>query len=127
MTRILVVEDDRNYRELAETLLAEHEVISAGTLSEANAALRGSVPEMIFLDIALPDGSGLTLLEAVHTVHPDIFVVMLTGSSQKDDVERAIKNGAKGYIIKPLSRQKIKEYMDKYEAFCKIRVKRRTS
>ena len=79
----------------------------AGNSNEILEALRGQpLPDMVLLDIGLPDTSGFDVLARMRA-HPQlkpIPVIMLTGQAQREDVMRGLAGGADGYITKPFDR-----------------------
>ncbi len=70
-------------------------------------------PDMLFLDIGLPNVTGHELLERILTLDPDACVVMLSGSADRANIMRAMEKGAKGFIAKPFTREKIMQYIER--------------
>lgn len=68
---------------------------------------------IITLDITMPEMDGLTTLKKLTEINPDINVIMVTALGTADTVKTAIKLGAKGYIVKPLDREKVLERIGK--------------
>jgi DNA-binding NtrC family response regulator len=102
MPRALVVDDDATFQEALATLVREEgfDVATASTLAEARTALATHPPDVVMLDLQLPDGSGLDLLrERDGTQGPD--VVMITGNATVDTAIDAIRAGAADYLVKP--------------------------
>lgn len=64
-------------------------------------------PDIICLDIMMPEIGGLEALETIKTMYPQIVVVMVTGSPSVDNVREAIQGGASGFIIKPFNAGKV--------------------
>lgn len=119
--KLLIVEDDRTYRILAAESLqsVEDYTVHRMVADTAKAGLdlfRREKPDITLLDIQLPDGSGISLLEACMQCNPKAFIVMMTSSANANDVHRAKEVGAKGYILKPFNIKKIQEIMGVYEA-----------
>jgi len=112
---VLVIEDNEMFRKLALDMLSGYTIYSAATASEGIEKFQKNKPDITFIDIGLPDGSGHDVISAIKASAPHAFMVMLTASNLENDVKEAMKNGALGYIIKPFSRQKIKEYIEKYQ------------
>lgn len=115
----LVIEDNEMFRRLAVDMLNGYSVYSATTASDGLYKFKKHAPHITFIDINLPDANGQSVLSEIKTLNPNAFVVMLTASNLEKDVQESLRNGAKGYIIKPFSRQRIKEYIDKYNATLK--------
>ncbi len=87
----------------AAMLLDEHEVLGAGSIAEGQRMLAAHDFDLVFLDVCLPDGDGLSLIPVIgQSLHaPEI--VIITGDGHADDAEQAIRNGALDYISKPAS------------------------
>jgi DNA-binding NtrC family response regulator len=118
---VLVVEDDPQVRELLVSILeAPGRVVSAaGTCAEARAAFRREAPAVVLLDIGLPDGSGLELLEEALAEDPTRVAVMLTGRLEQDSVIGAMRRGAMDYLTKPFSAAGVKAMVDKAAALAR--------
>ncbi|MDP3491686.1 MAG: response regulator [Hyphomonadaceae bacterium] len=103
--RILVAEDDRDIRELIRTRLitAGFEVHTARNGSEALSSVSAVRPDVLVLDINMPEVDGFAVLEALGARGQLLPVLVLTARHAVDDVKRAIKLGAKDYLTKPFS------------------------
>jgi len=113
-TKVLIIEDEPIFRDLAKRMLYGYDCTAVSSIEEARMAFIKKEPDVVLLDITLPDGSGLELLKEIKEIHSGARVVMLTRSNLEDDVRSAMQNGATGYIIKPLSRRKVKEVMGRF-------------
>jgi len=94
-TRIMVVDDDLNMRELMVTLLESesYEVIPAESAAAAQAAFEGPQPDVVLLDLQLPDGHGLDLLPVIRKQWPETEVIVLTGNATFDAAVEAWSSG----------------------------------
>ncbi len=72
-------------------------------------------PDIVFLDIELPDIEGHRLAQLLKAIDPNAYIVMVTANNYAEDVAKAIENGAKGFIVKPYSKDKIIEAIVKFE------------
>jgi DNA-binding NarL/FixJ family response regulator len=72
----------------------------AATLREALDALRDSVPDVVLLDLGLPDAAGLEGLDAIRAEHPDVPVVVITGNADDGMPRAALRRGAQDYLLK---------------------------
>lgn len=112
MGKILVIDDDLMIRKLMEKILVKegHEVYLAGTGSSGFEMIKNKLPDLIILDLMLPDENGLDLLKTVKSIPETkmIPVIVLTGSSQVDDKLIALKSGAVDYISKPFLSEEVK-------------------
>jgi len=102
--RILLVDDEpllrRAFRALLES--AGHEVGEAGTAAEALAKATAEKPDLVFLDLGLPDGSGLDVARAI-TAEQGTRVVALTGRSDQGIAAACRAAGCVAHLIKPVS------------------------
>ena len=105
MDHVLAVDDSHVIRRLVEVSLDELgvDVATAGSGAEAIEALDARTPDVLILDIGLPDVSGWEVLAHVRE-EPQLDglpVVMLTGYGDADDHDRAKAGGVAGYLVKP--------------------------
>jgi len=99
---ILVVDDDLQLRRFLRTTLTGHysDVVEAGTVAEAIAAINRVRPAVVLLDLGLPDGDGLSVLHAIPAEQrPPIIVLSARG--QEGDKVAALDAGADDYLTKP--------------------------
>ncbi len=98
--RILVVEDDISLQGAIRLLLGvQNEVELAANLKEAKEKLNSSV-QVVLLDKGLPDGNGITLIPLVREICPHAAVIIMTGDSDFNAVNKCIAAGADDYIVK---------------------------
>jgi DNA-binding NarL/FixJ family response regulator len=104
MTRIAVVEDEPHTRQaLVDRLQAEADldvVLQAGTLAEARARLAECAVDVLIVDLGLPDGSGLALIDEQRRRAPATAILVLTVFGDEHKLVRAIECGARGYLLK---------------------------
>jgi DNA-binding response OmpR family regulator len=102
-SRVLVVEDDAVLGAGLVGLLAGdgHEVRWAQTASEAYRLLVESVPDLVLLDLGLPDEDGLAVCEQVRQRHPAVVVVVVTARTSEADAVLALDGGADDVVLKP--------------------------
>jgi len=102
--RILVVDDHEVVREGLVSSLDRRDgfqvVGQAGSVAEAIAAAARLVPDLVVMDVRLPDGSGVEACREIRSQHPDTHVVMLTSYPDEEAVLSAIVAGASGYLLK---------------------------
>lgn len=110
----LLVDDQRVYRSMLMELMQHHERLVAANGREALELFKEHKPDIVFLDIMLPDMSGLSLLARMKQMNPECFIVMITASKMPEDIEYANQGGASAYICKPYNRQKILGTLDLY-------------
>lgn len=111
--RVLVVEDDPDQAALANLRVsaAGYAVRAACNFKELIEAVRGPLPDLLLLDVNLPDGDGFDILGRIrrHRKLALLPVVMLTARTDPQDVRRGLDVGADGYITKPYSRKILTE------------------
>jgi DNA-binding response OmpR family regulator len=108
---ILVVEDDRATREfLADNLIADgYEPLTAGSVSEALRRLEAEFPDLVLIDVGLPDGSGLDFVRDVRTakagsgINPRVPIIGVSGRATELDRVRGFERGCDDYVCKPFS------------------------
>jgi two-component system nitrate/nitrite response regulator NarL len=106
MLRILLVDDHVLFRKGIAALLASHENVEvvgeAGDGFEAIAKARDLLPDMILMDIVMPECNGLEATRRIKREMPHTKIVMLTVSEDGQHLFEAIKSGAQGYLLKNL-------------------------
>jgi CheY-like chemotaxis protein len=130
--RILLVDDNPNDLELALSAIAGErvgpsrpEVMIAGSGQAAIGLLQGAVqsgqplPDVILLDLKMPQMDGLAVLDAIRAEEAlrSIPVVVLTTSGEDRDIRDAYAHGASAYVIKPLDFMQFSEAMRTIQAF----------
>ena len=115
--QVLLVEDQLLSRRMMQQFLSRFTVVSEAinVRSGLEHYLRHA-PDIVFLDIDLPDDTGHTLARIIKSIDPEAYVVMVTGNHTAEDVAAARSNNIEGYIIKPFSKQKIMNSLVKYLA-----------
>jgi two-component system NtrC family response regulator len=115
MASILVIDDDPDISDII-TQLAEdlgHTVQTVPALAQGLDIVRGSEVDLVFLDVRLPDGSGLNMLPAIRNVPAMPEVIIITGLGDPDGAELAIQNGAWDYIEKTSTLKQIAFSMER--------------
>jgi DNA-binding NarL/FixJ family response regulator len=106
----MIVDDHPMWRDSVGRDLTEAGFEVVATVGEGAQALRiaGSVrPDVVVLDLQLPDVSGVDVTRGLVAAHPDIRVLILSASGEHRDVLDAVKAGAAGYIVKSASRAEL--------------------
>jgi DNA-binding NarL/FixJ family response regulator len=102
--RILIVDDHPMMREgLAQ--LIEHEpdletASQADSAAQALQAIAASLPDLLLLDISLPDKNGIEVIKDVHTLHPTLPILVVSMHDESLFAERVLRAGGRGYIMK---------------------------
>ena len=103
MTTILVIDDDRQLRRYLRTVLAGHghRVVEAATVAAGIEEIGRCSPDLVLLDLGLPDGDGLLVLTAIGPGKPRVPVIVLSARGQEGDKVIALDSGADDYLTKP--------------------------
>jgi DNA-binding NtrC family response regulator len=108
-TTVLVVDDDKSIlTALRITLEGEYGVCTAENGADAIRLLRDKEPEVVLLDIGLPDTSGMELLEQIKSIDPEVVIIMVTAVEDVRMIVKALKLGAYDYLVKPIDAQELK-------------------
>jgi CheY-like chemotaxis protein len=111
MKTILVVDDNPTNLKLVSDLLEfeGYRMVTAMDARKAQAMVQQARPDLILMDIGLPDMDGLTLTQKMKADQKtsNIIIVALTAFVMKGDMERAIAAGCDGYIAKPIDTRKL--------------------
>lgn len=100
--KVLLIEDERNIRHFVRTILAAngYQVLEAKTAAEGKMAFMSNSPDVVILDLGLPDGDGMELLEKIRQDFSTPVIVLSARSDESDKVA-ALDAGANDYITKP--------------------------
>jgi two-component system chemotaxis response regulator CheY len=116
MARILVVDDAAFMRKMVSDALTKggHEVVGeAGNGVEAISQFQALKPDLMTLDITMPEKDGLTALADIMAADPSAKVVMCSALGQESKVLEAIKLGAKDFVVKPFQPDRVIEAVGK--------------
>ncbi len=111
---VMVVEDDPFTQKLIKnTIKNTHELSIVSDGQGAVMTYVNKAPDIIFLDIGLPDIDGLSVLQKIFEIDPNAYVIMFSGNGDKENILKAISLGAKGFVGKPFTKDKIYQYINK--------------
>jgi two-component system chemotaxis response regulator CheY len=113
---VLIVDDTKFMRMLLKNILvpAGYEVVGeAGDGVEAMDMYRKLKPDLVTMDIVMPNLGGIDALKGILRDFPEARVIMCTALGQESMVKSALKAGAKGYIVKPFKAARVKEEISK--------------
>jgi len=114
--KVLIVDDSpiisRKLTMMVE-LLGYKVVKTAATGTEAIAAYRACRPDVVTMDITMPDMDGIEATRRIMAEFPDAKIVMVTSHGQEKMVLDALKAGARGYVLKPFDGNKVSEAIQK--------------
>ncbi len=120
---VLIVDDEDTARNFISEALrdAGHEPIEAGNLAEANKAVDTGSADIVLLDVVLPDGSGLTLLDRLTLENPSPPVILITAFAEVDSAVEAMKKGAQDYLQKPLDLDRLIQAVERAQEVVHLR------
>lgn len=109
---IVLVDDHRFFRNGIRTMLESGGYMVIGEAGTAREGLRVACerrPDVVMLDVGLPDVSGLEVIAEMRREAPDSAIVMMTGSAERVDIVRSLGAGATGYLVKDASLEELLE------------------
>jgi DNA-binding response OmpR family regulator len=104
MAAVIIIEDEQRIRELAAKALAAngHDVRTSATAMDGLHAVVGTSPDLVILDLGLPDLDGIELLKMIRAVS-DVPVIVATARGEEPDIVLSLDNGADDHLVKPFS------------------------
>ena len=115
MAKIMVVDDAAFLRMKCVRVLIEHgyDVVEAENGVESLEKYKESKPDVVLLDITMPDMDGLTALRELKKIDPNAKIAMLTAVDQSGITQEALNDGADLYVVKPFTPVKVLAAVDK--------------
>jgi two-component system, chemotaxis family, chemotaxis protein CheY len=110
LANLMIVDDSSFMRSILKDLVTDggHNVISeAANGKEAILLYENHRPDLVTMDITMPEMDGITAIKLLLTIHPDARVIMVSAMGQEEHMFEAIKAGAKGFLVKPFSVGKV--------------------
>jgi len=112
--RILVVDDQAGPRESLRILLKDRfEVLTAAGGEEGLRLAAAERPDLVFMDIRMPELNGVEALQRLKAMDPTIEVVMITAYASLDTVKNALRFGALDYLVKPFGRRDVEDAVER--------------
>jgi two-component system response regulator AtoC len=114
MPHVLIVDDDANTRAaLAELATGEgFTTATAGDLREARIQIGRLRPDVVLVDLQLPDGNGMSLIEHLDTT-ARMEVILITGHASVESAVQALRQGASDYLVKPVDPKRVKAILSR--------------
>lgn len=110
MKNILVADDSMFMRQMLKELLPKDDfkvIGEASTGKEAITKYNELNPDLVTMDITMPDMDGISAVKKIMEINPKAKIVMVSAMGQKPMIKEALEAGAKDFIIKPFDREKI--------------------
>lgn len=116
-TTILIIDDETLIRQSLRKICEDEgfNVITAGSAVKALRAIEESPPDIVILDIYLPDANGIDLLKTLKQTYPGIIIITITGKADIHSAVEAMKAGSIDYLEKPIDFEKLKNILKKLE------------
>jgi len=119
-TRVLIVEDDVAIAQLHQRYLQQidgFDVVGiATTQAEADMQLDVLKPDLVLLDVYLPDGSGLNLIQRVRSRNESCDVILITAAREVETLQQAMRGGVVDYLLKPVIFPRLEAALKQYRA-----------
>jgi two-component system chemotaxis response regulator CheY len=115
MKRVLVVDDSRTSRRVLKDILdkAGYEVTGeAINGKEAVELYDRLLPDVVTMDITMPEMDGIEALKQIRKAHPDAVIIMVTAAGQKEKMMEAVKLGAAEFVAKPFVEETVLEALE---------------
>jgi DNA-binding NtrC family response regulator len=120
---VMIVDDEETARNFICEALSDagYEAIEAGDLAEANKVIDTGAADIILLDLNLPDGSGLSLLDRITMENPSPPVILITAFGEIDTAVEAMKKGAQDFLQKPLDLDRLLQAVERSKEIVSLR------
>ena len=115
-TKLLIVDDSVIIRQAIQKHLKDFDIEVVGTAEDGKIALevfQETKPDIVTLDITMPEVDGLTVLEEMLKINEDVKVMVVTALSDKSTGLKAIKLGAKSFLPKPFTPEKLRSSFER--------------
>ena len=114
--KVLIVDDNDLMRTLLRGILRSENCQVVGEAKNGTIALdlvERTFPDVVFLDVMMPEMDGLEALQYIKERHPRIKVIMITGNPSVENVQESIQGGASGFIVKPFNTARVLDTLHK--------------
>jgi len=106
---LLIVDDQMPILQFLRRTLEEegHRVTAASSVAECLERVREDIPDLVLLDMMLPDGNGLDILRQLHVEFPHLAMILMTAYGNVETAVEAVQAGAQDFILKPFNLQQL--------------------
>lgn len=112
---VLIVDDSLMMRKKLNAYIEDLNYNIVGTASDGEEAIRLSKelkPDIITMDVTMPNVDGITAVKEIKKDNPNVKIVMITSHGQEDIILRSLEAGAAAYLIKPIEKEKLGEVLN---------------
>lgn len=109
--KLMIVDDSSIIRKLIQNYLNEYHIEIVGEAGDGKSAVelfRELRPDMVTMDIVMPEMDGLSVIDEIRKIDPNVKIMVVTALSDKSTGIEAMKRGAKSYVVKPFTPDKLK-------------------
>ena len=116
--KILVVDDSPFFtRRLSDFLKdLDHDVIECNESTKSYDAFKANKPDLVFMDVLMPDMDGLTAMQTILADFPDARIIIVSSMGQQSKIIEAIQAGAMDFIVKPFEPSKVLASLEKIQS-----------
>jgi len=109
--KIVVVDDEKIVLDSCERVLASEgfEVLPATSVDDALKILETQIPEVLLIDVKMPERDGMSLMEEIKRTLPDLPIVVMSGYPTDETISESVKKGAACFIAKPFTPEELIE------------------
>ncbi len=119
LTRVMIIEDDLKVAELHRRyleLIEGFDVVGiATTKAEAELQLEVLNPDLVMLDVYLPDGTGIEVLSHIRSMNSQCDVILITAARDVETLQQAMRGGVVDYLLKPIIFPRLEAALKKYQ------------
>ncbi|MGB0720422.1 MAG: response regulator [Bdellovibrionales bacterium] len=112
---ILIIEDQIFSQKMLTSILKDYTCYIAGTAADGVLQYMEKCPDIVFLDIELPDMSGHNFAKLVDRIDDSAYVIIVSGNKYEHDIKAAKENNVKGFIAKPYQKKAILDVIEQYK------------
>lgn len=108
--KVLIADDNDLMRTLLRGILRNEDMQIVGEArngAQAIEMVERFRPDIVFMDVVMPEMDGLEALQVLKKAHPKVSIIMVTGNPSMDNVQESIQGGASGFIVKPFNAAKV--------------------
>jgi two-component system, chemotaxis family, chemotaxis protein CheY len=109
--KLMIVDDSSIIRKLIQNYLNEYHIEIVGEAGDGKSAVELFLelrPDMVTMDIVMPEMDGLSVIDEIRKIDPTVKIMVVTALSDKSTGIEAMKRGAKSYVVKPFTPDKLK-------------------
>lgn len=124
MKKVLIVDDAAIMRKLIRVSFEKYgynQFEEAATGVEALRKMKYFLPDLITLDINMPDGSGIELIPEFRALHPDVKILMITSEGKGKNVIDSVYAGANQFLVKPFSAETFSNVLNALEGSTRVK------